>query len=385
MRSWLLLALLVALALLWWRQSPDAPLPARHAPPADAAGSGPPKPAAQAASPAGLVVGSATGADRPPAGNAPSATRSGREVAHAFQDARACLANTARDARPDRQAIHRWEDAQGIVHFSDQAPDRPARGHRLIEAGGLPSVVVKATGFDVNLPDFVSQRAVADAQAIGRVLRDSLEVAGDPGLVLDIEFIASAESYARRVGSPLLAGTDGAYSSRDRTIRVRLQDDDESNFLVLRHEIAHALIHERIGNLPTAINEGLASYLERVRVSGMGAQVVVDDTREGLRDAAFATDGAEEIVDLLARDGADFYAAGREQRYRRAFALVAVLMARPEGRHALGAVLVAQRADPCRPVGAGRILDRNYPGGLATLAAEWARWLRDPVRSTQAY
>lgn len=384
MRTWLLLALLAAVvALLLLRQPGHSVIsdrgslePALHVPAAR-----PPGPGAS-----GPLRAPATGpADTPEPAPASTIPEASARAMHAEPVSPPCLAGTAQAARPGKVAIHRWVDDKGIVHFSDRAPVGLTREHRLIEVAGLPSVVVKATGYDVNLPDFVSQRAVADAQAIERVLRQSLLVAGDPGLVLSIEFIASAANYARRVGSPLMAGTDGTYSSSDRTIRVRLQENDESNFQILRHEIAHALLHEHVGNLPTAINEGMAAYFERVQVSGMGAQVVLDETSESLRTAAVASDGREALVDLLARDGDDFYASGREQRYRRAFALVAVLMENPGGRRALGALLAAQRNDSCQPVEAGRLLERNYPGGLAALAADWARWMRDPVRSVQAY
>ncbi len=384
MRIWLLVALFTVTAVLLWRQHgehpaalPDVAAGEQHARKAETPASRSPEP--------GPPRFPAAPADSPAVPSASPKADAGLSAMHAIQLSQPCLAGTARAARTGKVAIHRWEDEKGIVHFSDQAPAGSMHGHRLIEVGGLPSVIVRATGYDVNLPDFLSQRAVADAQAIEGVLRNSLGVAGESGLALDIEFIASAAAYARRVGDPLMAGTDGTYSSRDRTIHIRLQDNDESNFRILRHEIVHALVHERIGNLPTAINEGMASYFERVQVSGMGAQVALDETSETLRTAAVATDGRAELVDLLAREGADFYASGREQRYLRAFALVAVLMERPEGRRALGGLLAGQRENPCQPVRAERILERGYPGGLAGLASDWARWLRDPRRSVQAY
>lgn len=304
---------------------------------------------------------------------------------HAALPEQACLAGTASKARAKKVAIHRWVDESGIQHFSDQAPVGKAEGHRRIEVDGLPPIVVNASGYDVNLPDFLAQRAMADAQAIERILRGSLGVDGDPGLVLNVEFIASAQSYAQRVGNPLMIGSEGTYSMADRTIHVRLQDRNEANFQILRHEITHALIHERIGSLPTAINEGMAGYFEQLEVSGLGARVDLEESTASLRSAAVEGDGRNELVELLARDGFLFYAEGREQRYLRAYALVAVLMGSPDGRQALGAVLAAQRSAPCRPVAAERLLDERYPGGLATLAADWARWLRDPPRTVQAF
>jgi hypothetical protein len=310
----------------------------------------------------------------------------GRLAMHAIDAAQPCLAGTARAARADKVAVHRWVDDAGIVHFSDQLPEQGRlQGYRRIEVDGMPPVVVHASGYDVNLPDQLAQRAIADTLAIARVLRDSLGVEGDPGLVLTIEFLGSAQSYARRIGNPAMAASDGTYASADRTIRIRLQNDIEANFRILRHEIAHALIHERIGQLPTTLNEGLAGYFERFQVSGLGAQVSVEGSMAALKAAEVSGNGEDELVDLLARDGTMFYGAGREQRYVRAYALVAVLMGTPAGRNGLSAVLSAQRGNPCLAVDVARLLEESYPGGLRALAVDWSRWIRDPPATVQAF
>jgi hypothetical protein len=308
-----------------------------------------------------------------------------RRMMRASHVDQACLAGTAKAARPQKMAIHRWTDENGIIHFSDQAPTGSAHEHRRIEVGGLPPIVVHASGYDVNLPDDVARDAVASAQAIERILRDALGVEGDPGLVLNIEYIASSDAYAKRSGNPIVANSAGNYSTLARTIRVRLQDDARSNLVILRHEITHALVHERIGRLPTAINEGLASYFEHVRVSGMGAQISISESRRSLATARIDGDGKNELVELLAREGSAFYGAGQEQRYLRAFSLVAMLMQTPAGRSALAAVLAAQRKQPCSPIMAESFLDAGYPGGLDAMATAWAAWLRDPPASVQAF
>ena len=308
-----------------------------------------------------------------------------KQLSHSNYADQACLAGTANAAKPQATAIHRWTDASGIIHFSDQAPTAAARDYRRIESNDVPPIVVRARGYDVNLPDDLSRNAISSAQAIERVLRDSLGVSGDPGLVLDIEFIASAQTYAQRAGNPAMANSAGTYSTLGRTIHIRLQDDDESNFLILRHEITHALVHERIGRLPTAINEGLASYFEHIKVSGMGAQVAISESARSLASARIEGNGEGELIELLASDGLGFYGQGQEQRYLRAFGLVAMLMQTPPGRVALSAVLAEQRESPCVQVKAENILQAHYPGGLAVMATAWAAWMHNPPASVQAY
>ncbi|KAB2898165.1 MAG: hypothetical protein F9K31_10445, partial [Dokdonella sp.] len=110
---------------------------------------------------------------------------------------------------------------------------------------------------------------MADVLAVARVLHDTLGVAMPQGMVLHIVFVRSPTAYAQLIGVPELAASAGAYNTGTRTIHVRMQDVDEASFAVLRHEIVHAIVHEAIGNLPVAINEGLAEYFGRYRVGGM--------------------------------------------------------------------------------------------------------------------
>ncbi len=301
----------------------------------------------------------------------------------------ACLAHSGAGALRS-VTVHRWVDASGITHYSDQPPPAAAQDHRLIEVQGLAPIAIQASGYDVNLPDGLQQRAVADALGVQRVMRDALGVGAPVGLTLHVVFVRAADVYARLVGDPALASSAGAYSTGQQTIYVRMQAQDEASFAVLRHEITHALVHESIGNLPTAVNEGMAEYFGRYRVGGMGGQIDIGADRAAMTGAAPAGDGSDALVDLLARDGASFYAvaadaSSREQRYLRAYALVALLMRDAAGRAALAAVLAMQHADPCRSVAVENLLDTRYPGGLPALATAWAAFMRSPPAAIQAY
>ncbi|MBZ0222572.1 MAG: DUF4124 domain-containing protein [Dokdonella sp.] len=301
----------------------------------------------------------------------------------------ACLAKSG-SGEGSKLAVQRWTDAQGIIHYSDRKPPTGARDVRTVTLAAAPRVVIEASGHDVNLPDQLQQRAVADALAVERVLHDTLAVPIPQGLSLRIVFVRSAQEYARLIGAPALAQSAGAYSTATRTIHVRMQDEGEGNFAVLRHEIVHALVHEAIGNLAVSINEGMAEYFGRYRTAGMGGQVDIGSERTALLAAAPDGDGAEALVDLLAPEGEAFYLAGsamaaREMRYRRAFALVAMLMGSSEGRNALGGLLRQQAAEPCTPVAPERWFEQHFPGGLPALAQSWQGFMRSPPQEVRAY
>jgi len=297
----------------------------------------------------------------------------------------ACLAQTGDANAPRDATIHRWVDAAGVTHYSDTAPAAGVANHRVIEVHGLPPVRVEASGYDVNLPADLEHRAVVDALAVQRVFHEALGIDGPAGMVLRIVFVGNPATYGALIGEPALAASAGAYVPPKHTIYVRMQPDDELAFSILRHEITHALIHEWVGNLPVPVNEGLAEYFRRYRVAGMGGAIDFAADRSALVAAAPAGNGSEALVDLLALAGPDFYAADRERRYEQAYALVALLLSTPEGAAALHEVLARQKADPCTPVAAETILEARYPGGLGVLAADWARFLRDPPAAVRTY
>jgi hypothetical protein len=297
----------------------------------------------------------------------------------------ACLAHTGDGVVGRDASIHRWVDAAGITHYSDQAPTSPVTGHRVLEVHGLPPVKVEASGYDVNLPGDLERRAVVDTLAVQRVFHDALGVDGPAGMSLRIVFVGDANAYAKLIGEPALAASTGAYVPPKHTIYVRMQPDDEIEFSILRHEITHALIHEWVGNLPVPVNEGLAEYFRRYRVAGMGGAIDIAADRSALLASAPAGDGSDALVELLSLAGSDFYAADRDRRYERAYALIATLLQNPDGTAALHEVLARQKADPCVPVAAEAILEARYPGGLNGLAADWARFLRDPPASVRTY
>jgi hypothetical protein len=296
----------------------------------------------------------------------------------------ACLAKTSDGGSPVA-SIHRWVDGAGVTHYSDQAPTTPVSGHRVLEVHGLPDIKVEASGYDVNLPSDLQRRAIVDAVAVQRVFHDTLGIDGPSHATLKIVFVGDAGAYATLVGGGVLAASSGAFVPAQHTIYVRMQADEEVAFSILRHEITHALIHERVGDLPVPLNEGLAEYFRRYRPAGMGGQIDVAADHDGLVGAAPTGDDSEALVELMALAGTDFYTADRDRRYLRAYALIALLMRDTAGTAALHGLLARQQAEPCVPIRAEGILDETYPGGLHALAVDWASFLRDPPLSVRAY
>ncbi|MEO8459638.1 MAG: hypothetical protein ABI451_03840 [Dokdonella sp.] len=317
-------------------------------------------------------------------------------------DAERCIAERGKPRAARDVAVHRWVDATGIIHFSDRAPEGDALDYRVIDVGDAPSVDVDVSGYDTNLPAETDARAVADALAIDALLQRLIgpranASAPEPKLALRIIFVQKAETYAQLVSDRKLADSQGAYSSRDSTIYVRIQASDAATFAVMRHEIAHAVLHERVGILAIPINEGLAVYAEHLDTANPAKGTLVDlESMRPALAAALPNDPLVALNELLARDENTFYdnpsgatATGegrtpdsrpaenrREIRYLRAFAVVATLLNNTQGAASLSLLLNEQRNDPCRTASAAGLFDRSYPGGLAQLARDWMDWMK---------
>lgn len=312
---------------------------------------------APTAAPVSVPLTGVRGTERPPRGR------------HVPFDVQSCLARTGRNLAPV-SAVHRWIDARGIVHYSDRAPvGNDHREHRVETARDVQAVDVTLEVVDATLPPHARSRAIADAVAIGRVFDDVLGLDVRGGLALNVVLAGTDDAFRRY--APNSISQTGVYMPPRRLIVVRAQPKPEQTLAILRHEIVHALVHEWIGYLPTALNEGLADYFEAFTPQGMGGRVDPSVYVSQMQRTGESQHPRAELDELLALPHADFHGYRRGENYRRSLALVSTLMAIPSRRAALAAVLQAQRRQPCSPVDAAHWLEPNWPGGLDDLAAAW--------------
>lgn len=301
---------------------------------------------------------------------------------HDIADDTRCLAGTSTQVQPP-QRIHKWVDAQGVVHFSDQAPDDEAMPSELIALADTQPVEVSVDSQAAALPPHATSSAITDAVAIGKVLRNVLGVRVDGGLKLRIVFAGTDAAF--RKAAPGSTSTSGAYLPNTRTIVVRTRLSSDDTLAVLRHEVTHALIHEWIGRPPKALNEGMAEYFEHFDPQGMGG--VVDPNRYARQMRAAAPNGSalSTLRSLLSADRERFHGDGEQSNYTRSMALISTLMASPQGRRALSLALAEQRKQTCVPIDFAAVLNQAWPSGLSSLAVNWQQHQRQKVHAVHAY
>ncbi|HET7842818.1 MAG TPA: hypothetical protein VFL14_01610, partial [Xanthomonadales bacterium] len=219
----------------------------------------------------------------------------------------------------------------------------------------------------------------ADAAVVIELLRSELGVVLDRSLRLDALVVADPVAFARLRGedAPNVAQLGGFYDAGQRRIVVRRQPRDVDTRHVLRHEAAHAILHEAIGPLPPWLDEGLAEWFGHYDVDARGPGGAPE------RLAILQPIALDERVALLDRvlDGkrADFDGADAPAFYAASWALVTWLMREPESRSVLRALVAAQRGSvACRAIDARPLIDAAWPGGLDGLLVDVARWIDRP-------
>lgn len=340
--------------LKWWAQHKTTPISVNSAPPRV-------QPANQATDRTGppMVVGE-----------------------HDVLDDTRCLAQTAPQVQPPQQ-IHKWVDQNGVVHFSDQAPDDHATPSELVTLTDTQPVDVRIETRSAEMPPHATSAAIADAVAIGKILRNALGIRVDGGLKLRVVFVGTDAAF--RQAAPGSTSTSGAYLPGTRTIVVRTRPLPNETLAVLRHEITHALIHEWIGRPPKALNEGMAEYFEQFVAQGMGGVVDPNRYARQMANAAPRRSALPALKALLAGHRDQFHGDGEQANYTRSMALISTLMASPQGRRTLSIALAEQRKQTCTPIDLARTLSRSWPSGLASLAAHWQQHMRNRTHAVHAY
>jgi hypothetical protein len=274
-------------------------------------------------------------------------------------------------------------DQKGVVHFSDQAPDDRATPSELVTLADTQPVEVRIETRSAEMPPHATSAAIADAVAIGKILRNALGVRVSGGLKLRVVFVGTDAAF--RQATPGSTSTSGAYLPGTRTIVVRTRRSPDETLAVLRHEITHALIHEWVGHPPKALNEGMAEYFERFDAQGMGGVVDPNRYARQMASAAPKQSALSALKALLAADHDRFHGDGEQSNYTRSMALISTLMASPQGRRSLSIALAEQRKQTCIPIDFAAVLNRTWPSGLSSLAAHWQQHQRTRRHEVHAY
>lgn len=262
--------------------------------------------------------------------------------------------------------MYKWRDADGALQFGRQPPEGVSAQRVAVSSRNSAQFKLAVGAGDGSpIPPQLRDRATADTYRIVAILRQELGVPVAEDFTLNLSFVSSAEDVGRDLG---MGAAAGVYLPLQQRMVIWRQPDLEQTFATVRHESVHALMHEFIGAPPVWLNEGLAEYLENLKVSGSGGTIGVSAHHRQLLATLLRVARVEAALAMLDANAVAFRSAGRrELNYALAWSIIHYLMRNESGQAVLGQLLAEVREAGCSPYSSREFFDRTYTGGARDL------------------
>lgn len=283
-----------------------------------------------------------------------------------------CLKKTGQSiAEVSGPQIFKWVDEHGKTHFGDRRPQHSPSQTVAVDA--------RTHYFNLNLhtdskhfPPYFRDRLTARVNKAYDVLAKLITANELHQVDVNLWVFSSRtayDSFYSRHATGVASNSQGFHNSLNN-VAAALHKTDKQVLATSVHEAVHVMNAGMFGSLPRWLNEGMAEYLENIKVYGQSADVLVrgDWLRQIQRSRL-------SINYLLSADGDQWQDHNRSSLYGHSWALVYFLMSDQEGRNTLSKYLIATAEAPCRTLDARAYLQRNYAGGVATLERRFESWL----------
>ena len=273
-----------------------------------------------------------------------------------------CRLRSAEEDPIERAPMYKWRDASGSLQFG-RSPPAGVNAQRVAVSDGNRAQfkLTVGAGDGSPVPSQLRDRATADIYRIVAILRQELGVPVASDFNLNLSFVSRLDDVGKGLG---LSGAAGVYMPLEQRMEIWRQPDDEGTFATLRHESVHALLHEFVGAPPIWLNEGLAEYLENLRVSGSSGTVGVNRDHRQLLQTMLRVARVDAAMAMLDANANQFRQPDRRDlNYALAWSLVHYLMSTESGQGVFGELLAEIREAGCRRFSSKAFFDRKFTGG----------------------
>ncbi|WP_430459654.1 DUF4124 domain-containing protein [Thalassolituus sp. LLYu03] len=292
-----------------------------------------------------------------------------RRLSHGFGG---CYKPPTQDIREvSSSGVYRWTDEQGRVHFSDAPQHQSAENLTDRYRADMQGVRFRFEYPEGQADPELEQALKREGELVYRLLTRFIPQTAWRQINLNVLVFANERAYDDYKRQQGMAQDWAAHYSRGvNRIYMPQMPNRLSTLAIGRHEMTHAMVAGMVGTLPTWLNEGLAEYMERMRWQLSAATVAMPP---GLFRWLEQQGSAPGQVLTLSHD--EFSAVAMTRHYRQSAALVYFLLSHSRGQQWLKDTLAQALAAPCTPFQAEQAF-AGYPGGLAGMNSEYARWLR---------
>lgn len=281
-----------------------------------------------------------------------------------------CRAREYTPAPKAKLEIYKWVDANGRTHFGDSRQSKTAKRVDVKQdVASKFALQVKERGSALPL-DFRDQLEVRIRKSYD-VLAQLLPAENIRASKVDLWVFSSNatyESFKQKYAPGLSGASTGFHSSRENIAAVWHKDEKQLMRTAI-HEAAHVNNWAMLGVTPTWLNEGLAEYLERMKVYGQTAEV--EPNKGWLRTLKKQ---ALPLPMVLRSVRKDWKGKKRSALYAHSWAFVYFLLGEADTRALLKSYLVAVAAQPCVANDFIQYSEANYVGGFAQLNRKYSSW-----------
>ena len=283
--------------------------------------------------------------------------------------------------RTGGQQFYRWVDSQGETHFSDQQPDPSSSNFESIATQGQLKYFELLLHADKQglSPLFRTELTIRINKAYD-VLSTLIEKSLLQKVKVNLWVFNQRSAYEefQHHYAPKLSGSSSGFHSPRHNIAAAHRISDVQLLSTSVHEAVHVMNTGMFGRLPRWLNEGLAEYLEEMKVYGQAVEIAP-------RVRLLRTLGGSPlpIVTVIESDFEDWMGTHRNSLYAHSWGLVYFLMAHDEGQSLLQKILTTSASAPCREENTIQFIERHYNGGVAALQVAFTNWLKRPKISQQ--
>jgi Domain of unknown function (DUF4124)/Protein of unknown function (DUF1570) len=267
--------------------------------------------------------------------------------------------------------IYKWVDAQGKTHFSDKPPAQQASQTLTVEGRKKYfnlQLHADTKGFPPHFRDRLTVRVNKAYSVLTQLIPEDQLQQVDVNLWV-FNSRSAYDSFYSKHATGVASTSQGFHSSRNN-IAAALRKTDKQVLMTGVHEAVHVMNAGMFGRLPRWLNEGMAEYLEGIKVYGQSADIAVrEDWLRKIRQSRLS------LESLLRAGNQQWQGDQRNNLYAHSWAAVYFLMSSQEGKDVLSRYLMAAAKSPCVEVNARTFMQRHYSGGMVNLDRRFNAWL----------
>jgi len=307
----------------------------------------------------------------------------GRILKAAKKPANNNCAKVASVSLNNQRIVYEWLDSNGQKQLSDTPPKRGYTQLRIQKNTINKPFLLSVVSNRAQLPAFTADHVSAGINKIYKGLINAIKVRQIRPAHIKIKFISNKgqfHEYRMKVAADTDNKTTGFYSSRINESVIWATGDKSHITRIALHEATHALIAVMFGGAPTWLDEGLASFFEKVVITGndVYSYELIDEHLKRLRRAKLPS-----LTSHFMQTHQQWHDESKSDlNYAIDWSLVFYMMSSHSERNLLRLMLDNVAEINCQNFDAAQFINQHYEGGLRRFETGWHRWVNSARKNT---